>query len=119
MFACLRWVAAGCFLVVAALQYNDPDPWNWIALYLAAAAISLLQQPGRRWAIPPLLLGTLASIWALTLVPGATGVTLTDLPRPMHTKGGAVEHAREAGGLTLLAIWMFVLSFQGHRTQNK
>ena len=119
MFTRLRWVAAGCFLLVAVLQYNDPDPWNWIALYLAAAAISLLQRPEPRWTIPPLLLGTLAAIWALTLVPGAQGVALADLPRPMHTNGGAVELAREVGGLTILALWMFVLSFHARRNQNK
>src|SRR5215217_2250139 len=30
------------FIVFAALQYNDPDPYAWVPLYLYAAALCLL-----------------------------------------------------------------------------
>jgi hypothetical protein len=119
MFARLKQLAAAYFILVAVLQYNDPDPWGWIAIYLAAAIISLLQRREPQHITPPLLLGALAALWALTLLPGAQGVALTDLPKPMHTRGGTVELAREVGGLTILALWMFVLSFHARRNQNK
>ena len=35
------------FVVFAALQYNDPDPYLWIPIYLYAALLSVLYYRGR------------------------------------------------------------------------
>ncbi|MEO6721893.1 MAG: transmembrane 220 family protein, partial [Ferruginibacter sp.] len=32
----------GLFIVAAALQYNDPDPWLWMPIYLYAAVLCFL-----------------------------------------------------------------------------
>jgi len=108
-------VVAACFLLAAALQYNDPDPYVWVAVYGAAGLVTWLQRRQPRRRIPALLVGSLAAIWALSLLPEAQGVGLFDLPRPMHTKGGAVEAGREIGGLSVVAIWMFALAAHAHR----
>ncbi len=36
----LNLILAGLFTVFAIVQYNDPDPWLWIAIYLFMAVIS-------------------------------------------------------------------------------
>ena len=28
------------YLLSALVQYNDPDPWAWVAIYLATAAVA-------------------------------------------------------------------------------
>ena len=35
------------FIVFAALQYNDPDPYLWIPIYLYAAVLCYLAAKGR------------------------------------------------------------------------
>jgi hypothetical protein len=37
-----NWLMAALFGLSAVLQYNDPDPLSWIALYAAAAAACVL-----------------------------------------------------------------------------
>ncbi len=115
----LQAAVAACFVLVAALQYNDPDPYAWIAIYGVAALVSWLQRSRPARAIPALLVGSVATVWALCLVPEAQDAGLLDLPRPMHTKGGAVEAAREVGGLSIVAAWMFFLTFLARRAKRE
>jgi hypothetical protein len=109
LIAC-NWLMAALFAVSAALQYNDPDPWQWIAIYVAAAAACVLWGL-RRTAWPlatAVALGALA--WAATLLPDVLGhVGLSDLFLRMNEKGGRVEIGREIGGLTIVLAWMVVL----------
>ncbi len=119
MVGWFQLLAAACFVLVAALQYNDPDPYVWIAIYGAAALVSWLQRRRPARSIPALLVGSVAVVWALCLFPEAQGVGLLDLPRPMHTKGGAVEAAREVGGLSIVAAWMFFLAFLARREKRE
>jgi hypothetical protein len=77
----------------AALQWNDPDPLRWLALYLASAALCGAA-PYR--ALPPALpigLGALALVWAATLAP--------EVARTAAWSGTELE--RELGGLLLVA----------------
>ncbi len=108
------------FLVVyvlsAMVQYNDPDPALWTAIYLAAAGMCCLEfrrQPPR-W-LPPALL-VIALVWAGTLLPGiASQVTLREIWDSVAMKTQAVEEAREIGGLTLVALWAGVLCWRQRR----
>jgi hypothetical protein len=111
-------LAAACFVLAAVLQCNDPDPYVWIAIYGAAALVSWLQRSRPARLIPALLVGCIATIWAFSLFPEAQGVGLLELPRPMQTKGGAVEAAREVGGLSTVAVWMFVLAAFARREKR-
>jgi hypothetical protein len=103
-------VAIGTFVLFAALQLNDPDPWLWIPVYLAPAAISGVALAGRlpRWA--PVVAAAAAVLAALPLL--ATGIhaepakVVSDMK--MHAAG--VEEAREAIGLLMIAGWMAVLA---------
>jgi hypothetical protein len=65
----LFYVLSALFLVFAGLQWNDPDPWNWIILYGYMSAICWMTARGRyqRWAI---LVGLFAyTAYAIVLLP--------------------------------------------------
>ena len=104
-FVAVCWVLAMLFSLSAGLQINDPDPAQWIAMYLAAAiVIGTLSH--RRWcawvAIP---LGVIAAAWAAYLGSQAFDVIgASDLVLKMSEKGGAVEVGREAVGLGICAV---------------
>jgi Transmembrane family 220, helix len=103
----LCWLMAVLCAVAVALQYNDPDPIRWMAIY-GAAAVASAALPSARWA-HTLAFVTLvaAALWAGLLVPQIWGkVAFTDLWRKMSEKGGAVEVEREFGGLVIVATWM-------------
>lgn len=110
-----RWFHGVAYLLVAllaisaALQYNDPDPVRWIALYGAAAVLSAAL-PARRstWGAA-LALGAVALAWSGYLVALTWGqLELADLTRDMSERGGAVEEGREAGGLAIAGGWLVV-----------
>jgi hypothetical protein len=111
-------VFAALCLIAAGLQYNDPDPVRWIALYVAAAAatVAALHTPsGWRAA---LLVAAVAAVWAAVLWSDVVGgVAPTDLWRKMSEKGGKVEEYREAGGLTIVAAWLALAALLGRRAR--
>jgi Transmembrane family 220, helix len=115
-FRNVSWTMAALYLVSAGLQYNDPDPLRWMAIYLAAtvAAVAL---PLRRWAIPlSIAVAVAALIWALVLFPDIWGrVGFTDLWKKMSEKGGAVEIEREIGGLVIVVGWLVLGAFLRRR----
>ncbi len=65
----LYWVLAILFLLFAAVQYNDPDPIQWMLLYGGVAVQFALAARGRinRYAVWLWLI--VAVVWAATLVP--------------------------------------------------
>ena len=67
------------YLASTLVQYNDPDPWSWIAIYLAAAGMCVAWFSRRlpSWCPALLLVTSLLWIGALLLVfadAGADGV---------------------------------------------
>lgn len=102
------------FLVGAAVQYNDPDPVGWVAVYLAAAIVCILRLRGSRhaWLVASVE-AVVCLVWALILVPAVIGqVSLGDLFQEMEPEGGPIEVGRELGGLLIIGVWMTVLAFE-------
>ena len=101
-----------CFLSAAALQYNDPDPVQWMAIYLAAALACALALVGRLWRWYAVGVAVVAAVWAATLAPEVIGHVA---PRDLFGERGMltprVEEAREMLGLLLVALWMCVLGW--------
>lgn len=105
-----NWLMAALFGVSAVLQYNDPDPLPWIAIYGAAAVACVLW--GLRRATWPVAapVALISAVWAALLLPGVLGhIDLSDLFLRMSEKGGRVEVGRETGGLTIVLAWMVAL----------
>jgi hypothetical protein len=100
----------------AALQYNDPDPLRWAALYLAAGitAVLALARPRLWWTTA--VVGAIAAAWAALLWSGVVNhVEASDVWRKMSEKGGKVEEFREAGGLSLVVIGCAWAALRGAR----
>ena len=97
------------FVFSVVVQYNDPDPWIWMAIY-ALAALACLQE--LLWKDNPLVVpaavGAIALVWAISLLPRVLGkVRVSELFAQFEMKGDLmVEVAREAGGLLIIAVWM-------------
>ena len=102
---------AAVFLLCVAVQYNDPDPIWWMAIYGLAAAACILYLARR---LPPALsagIGIVALIWAARLAPAVIGqVSPSEIFASIEMKSAAVEVAREMGGLLIVACWMAVLT---------
>ena len=57
------------FALSVAVQYNDPDPLPWMALYGCAAVVAGLAAAKRSMLVPAGVVGLVALVWALTLAP--------------------------------------------------
>ncbi len=90
------------FLAGAAVQYNDPDPLRWIAVYVAAALICSLYHLNRLHRYAPVVLGGACLVASLVIG------TAIAWDQPLLSS----EEARESFGLLLIALWMAVLSFR-------
>jgi hypothetical protein len=104
------------FAIAVAVQYNDPDPLRWMAIYGLAGLGCLLALAGRLPRLLPVLVGLAALAWAATLAPGVVGqVSIGELFESYAMKSAPVEEAREMGGLLIVAAWMAVLALRGAR----
>lgn len=104
------------FLGFAAVQYNDPDPYLWIPIYLFPAIVSAMIFTGRR--VSPLLLVLGAVVF----------LVFSYFQWPAHWEGVAlkngmkdinIEEGREALGLiicaaVLLLYWVYLTRFKAH-----
>jgi hypothetical protein len=103
---------AAVFVYAAALQYNDPDPIRWAAIYLAAAAVCFLYVGGRlSWYVAGAI-ALIALAWAGTLAFAVWGqVSPGQMFETWKMSNLAIEEAREMTGLLIVAVWMGVLAF--------
>ncbi|KAB2910360.1 MAG: hypothetical protein F9K40_02775, partial [Kofleriaceae bacterium] len=83
---------AALFLLSAGLQYNDPDPGIWIAIYVAAAVATLAALHVRGGWVAATVVALVCAAWAGWLWYSVAGhVEATDFWRKMSEKGGKVE----------------------------
>ena len=98
------------FTLSAAVQYDDPDPLAWMAIYIAAAGMCAAQLAKRqpRW-LPGLLLAV-TLVWIISLLPNIVGeVSWAQIVESISMKSQAVEEAREIGGLSIVLAWALCL----------
>ena len=116
----LSLVMALLFLFAVAVQYNDPDPVQWMAIYGAAALLSALVALGRPlpWWVPAGV-GLIALIWSVSEMPGWVGKTpLSQMFAEYEMKNTTVEMARESFGLLIVTVWMAVLALTSRRSRR-
>jgi hypothetical protein len=116
-FQIMNAVMALLFLLAVVVQYNDPDPIRWMAIYGAACVVSVLAWMQRRvHPAAPVLVGAAALAWALFLVLGGpAGTNYLHMFDAWEMRSVNVEQAREATGLLIVAAWMAVLAVRGRR----
>jgi hypothetical protein len=99
--------------VCAALQYNDPDPAVWIAIYAAAAAACVGALRARRQWWFAGAVGFVAGAWAVTLLIRTLRQRSVANPfASMTVADDPVELTREILGLTGILLWMAALVWQ-------
>ncbi len=107
------------FVFGAAVQYNDPDPYSWAVLYLAAAGVSFaaLWLP-EAWKMPASV-AVVAFIWAAALAPAAARTSFPDLFQSWEMMSIEMEEGREFLGLLLIAAWSAYLAHRGRNARQR
>ena len=103
------------FLLFAALQYNDPDPYIWIPIYVYAAALCMLAYQNK-WYPKAYLYGMIIyAAYAIYLFFTKDGVldwvfehNAESLVNSMKAEKPWIEDSREFGGLLILIIVLLV-----------
>lgn len=103
-------VMTAVFVVAAAVQWNDPDPAYWIAIYGVAAILAARAVQGQLPLLPNAVALATFGVLALRALPDLLGAreqafTSWKMLEPHD------ELAREAGGLLLCAAWSGVQTF--------
>jgi hypothetical protein len=114
----MRYVSGGVailFGLMAAVQFNDPDPYVWVLAYGAAAVGSALYAAGAFPRRPAAILCGGYVLGILILLPQVWASSLFQAEEMM----GLAEVAREIGGLALAAGWMGVLVVWGGPTSDR
>lgn len=112
VFRVLNGLMTILFAAAAVVQFNDPDPALWIAIYGAAALCSALFLFGQcpRWMAATLSGAyTLGVLYLLAQVFGMVGF----LDPTGQGMMGVTEPGREMMGLLLTAAWTGVLARWG------
>ncbi len=100
------------FVAFASVQFNDPDPATWIAVYGAAAFLSLAAAGGRTWPRFSLVFSLGVLVWSLMLLPQVRHVTMAEIFGSFAMKTAAIEEAREGLGLLIVSVWTGILAAQ-------
>lgn len=97
------------FLFSAVVQFNDPDPLPWMAVYIAAAVVCGLEIRRRTPIWAPLALTVIALAWSGWIATRARDVPISALFAEWEMRNIRVEEAREMYGLAIVGIWMLVI----------
>lgn len=106
---------AAVYVLSAAVQYNDPDPFAWVVIYLAAAGVSMAALAAIPvWRVAASV-AVAALVWATTLLPAVARASLPALFESWEMMSADVEEGREVGGLLLVAGWTAFVAYREHR----
>jgi len=104
-------VFALLFVVCAALQYNDPDPWLWIPIYLYGAVLCFFAFRGRYYKTAMLVGIGVYMLYAIYLFFTDDGVVdwmskhnAENIAGSMKASSPWIEDTREFFGLCILSF---------------
>lgn len=99
------------FILSAALQYNDPDPYVWIPIYLTGAYLCIQAIRGRYPRVLYVIATCVYAVYALYLLFDTTGVlnwfnkhNAENIAQSMKATKPYIEETREFFGLVLLML---------------
>ena len=120
----MRFVLGGlAFLLAVAsvVNFNDPDPVQWVALYGAAAVAAAWQawKPGRVPAWLPALAGIAALAWGASIAPHVFGhVRFDEMWTSWTMHDERIEYGREFYGLMIAAAAMVLVLWHRSRART-
>lgn len=100
------------FLLFAAVQYNDPDGWLWILLYLGVAYSCYRGMLFKGDQVSYLLMALFIFLWAANQFPPQWEGVMLDA---MGMKTLNIELGRESLGLGICSIAMVFCAFTSKR----
>jgi hypothetical protein len=116
VFRVLHALMAALFVFAAALQYNDVDIVRWVAMYLAAASVCILDLINRPKPTLATIVAVIALAWSVVyIVNGAWKVPLPALFSAWEMKDQTIVAGREMNGLFIIIAWMAFARFTGRR----
>jgi hypothetical protein len=119
MHRVLHAIVAVVFLMMAAIQLNDPDPAYWMAVYAAVAAVPLARVLHRRLPSVSLIADGMVLAGLIIAVPGFVDFLVsrdfTSINDKMTPDKPYVESAREFIGLLMAAICLMAYSTRWRR----
>ena len=114
------------FIVSAGLQYNDPDPYIWIPIYLMGAVICFQAFRKKVYPVFTLLLSALFIIYDLYLFFDKFGVlswlnehNAENIAASMKASAPWIEETREFFGLLILIIVLMINYFVSQKSVVK
>src|SRR6478735_4654190 len=114
------------FIFSAALQYNDPDPYVWIPIYMYGAIYCWLAFKGKYHPKAYLIGSAILLIYAGNKFFGADGVldwinhhNAEDIAATMKAEKPWIEDTREFFGLMILIGAMMINYFVSRRNTKK
>lgn len=109
------------FAASLCLQFNDPDPVRWIALYGAGSAIAFASFRGRKLSNVAWVLIVVCVIWMSLLGDSmAEFVRRGDirlLAATMKADDTVIEETREFFGLFIVALYALLVAWPGRSPQ--
>ncbi len=120
VFRTLSGFMAALFVFAVLVQYNDPDPIRWMAIYGLAAFFSLQAARGTlRSPVGPAIVALIALCWSLFIGRTVVGaVSLSELFQSVAMKTDAIEVGRESLGLLIVAVWLGIVALFGQRSRQ-
>ncbi len=104
-------VFAACIFV----QYNDPDPAMWMAIYAIGLVLTLVSIKGslsQHWYLIAGVAMLAAAVYNMFQV---ENLNLTEVFSSLSMASNSVEEFREAGGLLIQGIWLTWLGVAGDK----
>lgn len=109
------------FLSFAIVQYNDPDPWIWISIYVLIAMLCGLAAAGR-FQKNLLMLGALAALITLgVMAPEFIGWLSDGMPSivtSMKAETPYIELVREFLGVLIVFLTLVFLYWQARKVET-
>ena len=99
---------AALLAFATAVNFNDPDPVRWVAMYGGACIVSIVVAlTGAVPTVVPGLVGSVALLWAVVWARRVPSFeAYTHMFDEWEMKSATVEEARETCGLLIVAFWM-------------
>ena len=110
-----NWFFIVCFVLFAAVQYNDPDWYTWIPIYLYAALLCR-QATKNKFSLPLYIIGYVVfggyAIYKIFdangLIDWVTKHNAENIAETMKAEKPWVEESREFFGLVIILIVMII-----------
>lgn len=118
------WTVANAVMLLAfvfsvIVQFNDPDPLLWAAIYAVAALVCWLEIRRRTNPWFPAIIAAAALTWAATIAPRVIGkVPFGAMFAEFEMADIGVEESREMYGLVLIALWMIAVASAAWRRRS-